>query len=169
MKFRSVAVREKRHAQKKQIARLHRFHIGAERFRRRRELDATFFTTKLTTGSRCKRWARSSLLLGFILDVLYTLSPPHQGMLGYLMDVPDLGLQVYALVMLYTAPGQCLVQPEKTNTNRRVNQKSVRQFEMIGYEIRERTLSVLQSARPFPTFTRACFDSLSFFATRFRS
>jgi hypothetical protein len=52
-----------------------------------------------------KRWARSSLLLGFILDALYTLSPPHHGILGYLTDVPDLGLQIYALVMLYTAPG----------------------------------------------------------------
>jgi peptidoglycan/LPS O-acetylase OafA/YrhL len=52
-----------------------------------------------------KRWARSSLLLGFILDALYTLSPPHHGILGYLTDVPDLGLQIYTLVMLYTAPG----------------------------------------------------------------
>jgi len=52
-----------------------------------------------------KRWARSSLLLGFILDALYTLSPPHHGILGYLTDVPDWGLQIYTLVMLYTAPG----------------------------------------------------------------
>src|SRR5450432_217179 len=41
--FRRVAFRGKHPTQKKQIARLHRFHIGAERFRRRRELDAKFF------------------------------------------------------------------------------------------------------------------------------
>jgi hypothetical protein len=36
--FRPVAFREKRHAQKKQIARLRRFQIGAERFKRRGSL-----------------------------------------------------------------------------------------------------------------------------------
>ncbi len=41
--FRGVAFRGKHPAQKKQIARLHRFHIGAERLRRRWELDAKFF------------------------------------------------------------------------------------------------------------------------------
>ena len=29
----------------------------------------------------------------------------HHRILGYLTDVPDLGSQIYALVMLYTAPG----------------------------------------------------------------
>ena len=52
-----------------------------------------------------KNWARSSLLLGFILDVLYTLSPPYHGMLSYRTDLPDLGLQIYALYLLYTGPG----------------------------------------------------------------
>src|SRR6266851_4695957 len=42
-KFRPVAFCRKHPAQKKQIARLHRFHIGPERLRRRRELDAEFF------------------------------------------------------------------------------------------------------------------------------
>src|SRR5438876_124200 len=41
--FCPVAFRGKHPAQKKQMARLHRFHIGAERLRRRRELDARFF------------------------------------------------------------------------------------------------------------------------------
>ena len=41
--FCPVAFRGEHSAQKKQIARLHRFHIGAERLRRRRELDAKFF------------------------------------------------------------------------------------------------------------------------------
>ena len=52
-----------------------------------------------------KNWARSSLLVGFILDVLYTLSPPYHGLLSYRMDLPDLGLQIYALHRLYTTPG----------------------------------------------------------------
>jgi peptidoglycan/LPS O-acetylase OafA/YrhL len=52
-----------------------------------------------------KNWARSSLLLGFILDVLYTLSPPYHGMLSYRTDLPALGLQIYALYLLYTGPG----------------------------------------------------------------
>jgi hypothetical protein len=48
--FRPVAFRGKHPAQKKQIARLHRFHIGAERLRRRRELDAKFFQPLLGAG-----------------------------------------------------------------------------------------------------------------------
>jgi hypothetical protein len=38
--FRPVAFRGKHPGQKKQIASLHRFHIGAKRLRRRREFDA---------------------------------------------------------------------------------------------------------------------------------
>src|SRR5262245_3479078 len=41
--FRPVAFGGKHSAQKKQIACLHRFHIGAERLRRCRELDAKVF------------------------------------------------------------------------------------------------------------------------------
>src|SRR5438132_3724409 len=48
--FRGMAFRRKHPAQKKQIARLHRFHIGAERLRRRRELDAKFIQPLLCTG-----------------------------------------------------------------------------------------------------------------------
>src|SRR6266487_4294456 len=48
--FRPAAFRGKHPAQKKQIARLHRFHIGAERLRRRRELDAQFFQPLLGAG-----------------------------------------------------------------------------------------------------------------------
>ena len=40
--FRPVTVRGKHPTQIKQIARLHRFHIGAERLRRRRKLDVKF-------------------------------------------------------------------------------------------------------------------------------
>ncbi len=51
--FRPVAFRGKHPAQKKQIAGLHRFHIGAERLRRRREPDAKFFQPLL--GARRPR------------------------------------------------------------------------------------------------------------------
>src|SRR5256714_5213408 len=49
-KFRAAAGRGKHPAQKKQIARLHRFHIGPERLRRRRELDAQFLQPLLGAG-----------------------------------------------------------------------------------------------------------------------
>jgi hypothetical protein len=65
-------------------------------------LTMVWIVLKIGAG---KRWARSSLLLGFILDALYRLSPPYHRILGYRTDVPDLGLQIYALVMLYTSPG----------------------------------------------------------------
>ena len=48
--FRRVALRGKHPAQKKQIARLHRFHICSERLRRRWELDAKFFQPLLGAG-----------------------------------------------------------------------------------------------------------------------
>ncbi len=64
--FRPVAFRGKHPAQKKQIARLHRFHISAERLRRRRELDAKFFQPLLGTG-----WPRA-----FARYHLPTCAPP---------------------------------------------------------------------------------------------
>src|SRR6266403_2333842 len=49
-KFRPAAFRRKHSGQKKQIARLYRFYIGAERLRRRWELDAKFFQPLLSAG-----------------------------------------------------------------------------------------------------------------------
>ena len=54
-KFRAAAFCGKHPGKKKQIARLRRFHIGAERFRRRRELDAKFFQPLF------RRWPAESL------------------------------------------------------------------------------------------------------------
>src|SRR5882762_6408689 len=48
--FRRAAFRGKHSGQKKKIARLHCFRIGAERLRRRRKLDAKFFQSLLGTG-----------------------------------------------------------------------------------------------------------------------
>jgi hypothetical protein len=45
--FRPEALGGKHPAQKEQIARLHRFHVGAERLGRRRELNAKFFQALL--------------------------------------------------------------------------------------------------------------------------
>src|SRR5205807_3801689 len=50
--FRLVAFRGKHPAQKKQIARLHRFHIGAERLRWHRERDAKLSEPLLGAGRR---------------------------------------------------------------------------------------------------------------------
>ena len=57
--FRRVAFRGKHPAQKEQIARLHRFHVGAERLRRRRELDAELFQTLLGAGNATRSAVRS--------------------------------------------------------------------------------------------------------------
>src|SRR5208283_316744 len=48
--FRLATFRRKHPSQKKQIARAHCFRIGAERLRRRRELDAKFFQPLLGAG-----------------------------------------------------------------------------------------------------------------------
>src|SRR6266513_1519566 len=50
--FRPAAFRGKHATEKKQIARLHRFHISAERLRRRRELDAKLTQPLLRAGRR---------------------------------------------------------------------------------------------------------------------
>ena len=53
-----------------------------------------------------KKWARASLLFSFAVQALWTLAPPYHGVMTYLPDVPDLGLQAYALYLLYTWPGR---------------------------------------------------------------
>jgi hypothetical protein len=50
---------------------------------------------------RGKHWARSSLLWGFGLEILTIIIPPYKAPFEYLTDVPDLGLQIYALHLLY--------------------------------------------------------------------
>jgi hypothetical protein len=57
-----------------------------------------WFVIKVGQG---KPWARSSFLWGLVLQALITLVPPYQPLAHYLGDVPDLGLQIYALVLLY--------------------------------------------------------------------
>ena len=57
-----------------------------------------------------KNWSRASLLGGFALDLICTLWPPYHDMTGYLTDIPDLGLQIFAITMLYTAPGSLWFQ-----------------------------------------------------------
>ncbi len=48
--FRPASFRGQHPSQKKQIAGLHRFRVGAKRLRRRRELDAKFFQPLLGAG-----------------------------------------------------------------------------------------------------------------------
>ena len=59
--FRHATFRGKHPGQKKQIARLHRFRIGAERLRRCRELDAKFFQPLLGAG-RARAFVRLPFL-----------------------------------------------------------------------------------------------------------
>jgi preprotein translocase subunit Sec61beta len=62
-----------------------------------------WFILKIGQG---KNWARASLLVSFIIDAALTLAPPYHGFVRFLWDVPDLALQIYALYLLYTAPGK---------------------------------------------------------------
>ena len=53
-----------------------------------------------------KGWARTSLVINFVLDFLWCAAPPYHGAWELLTYVPDLGLQSYALYLLYTWPGE---------------------------------------------------------------
>ncbi len=53
-----------------------------------------------------KNWARLSILVNLVFQALWTMIPSDHGLLGYLPSVPDLGLQMYALYLLYTADGR---------------------------------------------------------------
>src|SRR5262249_37191019 len=64
--FRLAAFRGQHPAQKKQVARAHRFHIRAKRLRRRRELDAKVLQSLLGAG-------RARLFSGYHLP---TCAPP---------------------------------------------------------------------------------------------
>jgi hypothetical protein len=63
-----------------------------------------------------KRWARSSLLLSFIADAVWTLAPPNHGLSGYLSAVPDLGLQAIAIYLLYVRPGRSWFEKKPLQT-----------------------------------------------------
>jgi hypothetical protein len=53
-----------------------------------------------------RKWARSSLLWGFVLQVIWWMVSPCHNIIDCLADVPDFGLQGYALYMLYTESGR---------------------------------------------------------------
>jgi hypothetical protein len=61
-----------------------------------------------------KNWARLSLLLSFILDVLWTVIPPYHGVPYFLAATLDLGAQIAALYLLYTWPGRAWFLPPGT-------------------------------------------------------
>ena len=58
-----------------------------------------WFVYKLGHG---KQWARSSFLWSFVLQGLTTLAPPYHGLQEHISDIPDLGLQAYAVYLLYS-------------------------------------------------------------------
>lgn len=63
-----------------------------------------------------KRWARRSLVLSFIADAVWTLAPPYHGFSGYLLGVPDLGLQALAIYLLYASPGRFCFEDKSLRT-----------------------------------------------------
>lgn len=71
-------------------------------------LTSVWIIFKIGAG---KNWARTSLLLGFILDAAWTAMPPYHGLLEFVTYIPDLGLQVYAVFLLYTPPGNRWFNP----------------------------------------------------------
>ncbi|MEJ0063141.1 MAG: hypothetical protein WDO70_08050 [Alphaproteobacteria bacterium] len=60
-----------------------------------------------------KNWARISVVLSFALDAIWTAMPPYRETLYYLLAVPDIGLQIYALYLLYTWPGRAWFDKEQ--------------------------------------------------------
>jgi len=62
-----------------------------------------------------KNWARGSLLGGFALEIAWAAVPPYHGILEYLTDVPDIGLQGYALYLLYAEPGRAWFRRAKAS------------------------------------------------------
>lgn len=47
-------------------------------------------------------WARTSLIWGLGFEIVIAVLPPYHAPVEYLADIPDLGLQAFALYYLYT-------------------------------------------------------------------
>jgi hypothetical protein len=74
-----------------------------------RALTATFYMVAAASVvglalqvAQGKKWARITLLLSFLLQAVWELGGGD--ILSHLADAPDLGLQGYALYMLYRKP-----------------------------------------------------------------
>jgi hypothetical protein len=52
-----------------------------------------------------KKWARSSAAWGVAFEALCFVCPPSTNISDYLLAVPDYGLQLYGLYVVYTKPG----------------------------------------------------------------
>jgi hypothetical protein len=61
-------------------------------------LFSAFVIYKIGKG---KKWARGSLVAGFLLELAMLAMPPY-----HIADLPDIGLQAYALFLLYSAPAR---------------------------------------------------------------
>lgn len=61
---------------------------------------------------RGRRWARFSLLISFVFELLL-LGGPQDSAMDYVALVLDLGLQAAALYLLYTKPGRDWFTPRK--------------------------------------------------------
>ena len=62
-----------------------------------------WIAVKIGTGHR---WARTTLLIGFVLQVIWVADQSSYRPTDYLANAPDLVLQCYALYLLYTRPGR---------------------------------------------------------------
>jgi len=73
-------------------------------------LTAAWFIFKVGQG---KKWARSSFMWSFAAEALWAALPPYHGIAEHLPDIPDLGLQAYALYLLYAWPGRTWFNQEE--------------------------------------------------------
>ncbi len=62
-----------------------------------------WIAVKIGTGHS---WARTTLMIGFVLQVFWVAGQSSYTLTDYLANVPDLILQCYALYLLYTRPGR---------------------------------------------------------------
>jgi hypothetical protein len=62
---------------------------------------------------RGRRWARFSLLISFVFELLLLGGPQDDGAMGYVALILDLGLQAAALYLLYTRPGRDWFAPRR--------------------------------------------------------
>jgi hypothetical protein len=61
---------------------------------------------------RGKKWARASVMLGFVCQIIGMAVPPYHQGVALIADIPDFGLQLYAIYLMYTPPARGWFNPK---------------------------------------------------------
>ena len=72
---------------------------------------SAWFIVKLGQG---RQWARSSVLWSLVLQAVVTPLPPFHPFVEYLGDIPDLGLQLFATILLYRPASSAWFEDKNT-------------------------------------------------------